>query len=123
MRIETGNSDKTILVELGRRLAQTRLDRNLSQEALAIEAGVSKATVERAEAGQPVKSTSLIRLLRALGRLEALDSLLPEPLPSPIERLDLQGRRRRRARGARQDAGDESGPWRWAEDAEREGER
>jgi transcriptional regulator with XRE-family HTH domain len=122
MRINAENSDETVLAELGRRLERTRLDRNLSQEALALEAGVSKATVERAEAGQPVKSTSLIRLLRALGRLEALDSLLPEPLPSPIERLDLQGRRRRRARGPRGEAGSEDRPWSWG-DEEGDGNR
>jgi putative transcriptional regulator len=116
MKIEVNLSDNAVLKELGKRLAQTRLERNLSQERLAIEAGVSKATIERLEAGEPVKSTSLIRVLRSLGRLEALDQLLPEPLPSPIERIRLQGRRRQRARspGVGQ-GGEEKGPWRWGD--------
>ncbi len=118
MRLEGGHSDETVLAEIGGRLARTRLERNLSQEQLALEAGVSKATVERLEAGEAVKSTSLIRVLRALGLLEALDRLIPEPLPSPIERLRLQGRQRQRARrGAAEGAAGETRPWRWADEA------
>ncbi len=115
MKIEPGNSDSAVLEEVGRRLARTRLERNLSQEQLARESGVSKATVERLEAGAPIKSTSLIRVLRALDRLETLDRLLPEPLPSPVERLKLQGRRRQRAGIARRSDG-ELGPWRWGDE-------
>ncbi len=117
MKIETSLNDDAVLEELGKRLAQTRLQRNLSQERLALEAGVSKATIERLEAGEPVKSTSLIRVLRSLGRLEALDQLLPEPLPSPIERIRLQGRRRQRARSPRGGQGEEKkGPWHWGDE-------
>lgn len=122
MKIEASLSDSVVLKELGERLAQTRLERNLSQERLAAEAGVSKATVERLEAGEPVKSTSLIRILRALGRLEALDQLLPEPLPSPIERIHLRGRRRQRARSPRSGPGsEEKGPWRWGDEPAADG--
>jgi transcriptional regulator with XRE-family HTH domain len=114
MRIETLNSDETILAEIGRRLARTRLERNISQEELATEAGVSKSTVERLEAGHAVKLPSFLRVLRALGQLEVLDRLVPEPLPSPVERLKLQGRRRRRAR-IPQSAG-KTEPWRWGDE-------
>jgi putative transcriptional regulator len=118
MRIDPQNSDETILRELGQRLARTRLERNLSQQRLAHEAGVSKATVERLEAGEPLKSTSLIRVLRVLGLLASLDQLVPEPLPSPVERLRLQGRQRQRARdGGRQESPQgEVGPWRWGDE-------
>lgn len=51
MHITNENDDETILAELGRRLARTRLERNISQQGLATEAGVSKRTVERIEAG------------------------------------------------------------------------
>jgi putative transcriptional regulator len=119
MKIQSNNPDEVVLREIGERLARTRLERNLSQERLAAEAGVSKRTVERLEAGEPVKSNSLIRVLRGLGQLEALDRLVPEPLPSPVERLRLQGRRRRRAGTARTTpATTPAEPWRWGDEAD-----
>ncbi|MBS1891255.1 MAG: helix-turn-helix domain-containing protein [Actinobacteria bacterium] len=117
MLIQANTPDDLVLRELGVRLARTRLEKNLSQADLAREAGVSKRTVERLEAGEAVRSNSLIRVLRALGRLEVLDRLIPEPLPSPVERLRLEGRRRRRAGGRR--AASESTPnepWRWGDE-------
>ncbi len=116
MRIENENSDQTVLVELGARLARTRLEQNISQEKLAVDAGVSKSTVERIETGREVKLTSFVRILRALGRLELLDQLVPEPLPSPIELVRTQGRRRRRAAEPRREEEEQPGPWRWADD-------
>jgi transcriptional regulator with XRE-family HTH domain len=116
MKIRAENSDEAILEELGRRLAQTRLERNVSQDGLAREAGVSKSTVERIEAGLPVKLTSFIRILRATGQLDLLDRLIPEPLPSPVERLRTHGRRRQRAASSRDVGREEPGPWRWADE-------
>lgn len=117
MRIDPNSSDSVVLREVGARLANTRLERNVSQQALAVEAGVSKATIERLESGEPIKSTSLIRVLRTLGLLETLDRLVPEPLPSPVERLRLQGRRRLRAGAPRSVRGErETEPWRWADE-------
>lgn len=114
MKIEAENSDEAVLDELGHRLARTRLERNVSQEQLAAEAGVSKSTVERLEAGRPVKLGSFVRVLRALGQLDVLDRVLPEPLPSPIERIRLQGRQRRRAGRSRgPHTPDPDAPWTW----------
>lgn len=121
MEIDPNGSDALVLGELGRRLARTRLERNLSQQQLAHEAGVSKTTIERLEAGEPIKSTSLVRALRALGLLDALNRLIPEPLPSPVERLRLQGRQRRRARGSRREIPPEDArPWRWGDEEDRD---
>lgn len=120
MKIEVHNSDDAVLTELGRRLANTRLQRNISQDELATEAGVSKSTVERLEAGKAVKLQSFVRVLRALDLLGELDRLVPKPLPSPIERLSTQGRRRKRASGSRgggsrPGGGDEPGDWTWSD--------
>jgi transcriptional regulator with XRE-family HTH domain len=114
MKLENANSDQVILEELGSRLARRRLDRNLTQGELAHEAGVSRATIERLEAGHAVKSTSLIRVLRSLDQLAALDRLVPEPVPSPIERIRLGGRQRRRAAGSRApQPPQDPEPWTW----------
>ena len=118
MRIESQLTDDAVLAELGSRLARTRLQRNLTQAGLGDEAGIGLATVQRLEAGQPARLTSLIRVLRVLGLLDALELLVPEPTPSPIERLKLQGRQRRRATHSRP-AGEtavERKPWVWGDE-------
>src|ERR1700680_4147492 len=101
MLITNSTTDGAILQELGERLARTRLERDLTQAQLAHEPGLASLTVLRLERGEAVRLTSLIRVLRVLGLLEALDRLIPAPTPSPIERIKLQGRRRQRASGAR----------------------
>lgn len=108
------SSDAAVLAELGGRLERTRLERNVSQQQLATEAGLSKRTVERIEAGEETKLSNLVRVLRALGMLDRLDALVPEPLPSPIEQLKLRGRRRRRARRSAT-AQRPAAPWSWGD--------
>lgn len=115
--IDSTNSDDAILAELGARLARTRLERNMSQQQLAVEAGLSKRTIERMEAGEEGKLSNLVRVLRALDLLDRLDALVPEPLPSPIEQLKLRGRRRRRAgRSAAARRAEPAAPWRWGDE-------
>jgi transcriptional regulator with XRE-family HTH domain len=117
MRIDKRLTDEAVLGELGRRLARWRLERNLSQAEFGEEAGIGRRTLQRLEAGEPVQLSSLIRVLRVLGLLESLDHLVPEPAPSPLERLKLAGRERRRARRREAgDAGDEAEPWTWGDE-------
>ena len=122
MKINGYLTDEAVLAELGSRLERTRLERNLTQRELAIEAGVERKALQRIEAGESVKLTSLIRVLRALGLLDALDRLVPEPVPSPIELLKLHGRSRRRASGERlrsAPARGQTAPWRWGDETTR----
>jgi transcriptional regulator with XRE-family HTH domain len=119
MKIDRYLTDETVLGELGSRLERTRLERNLTQRQLAQEAGVERKAVLRIEAGEPVRITSFIRVLRALGLLEALEQLVPEPLPSPVELVKLRGRTRRRAsgrHGRRPAERGEARPWHWGDE-------
>ncbi len=90
-------TDPAVLAEIGQRLAQHRLDKNLTQAELAKEAGVSKRTLIRLEGGESTQLTNLIRILRALDLLANLDAFIPPPVPSPIEQLRSGGKRRKRA--------------------------
>ena len=115
MKIGPHATDDAVLGELGARLRRHRLRRDQTQQQLADEAGVSKRTVERLEAGESTQLSSFLRICRALGLLEGFDALAPEPLPSPIERLRGQGSERQRASGK----GDEPAPpWRWGDEDE-----
>ncbi len=120
MNITTQLTDDAILRELGKRLAATRLGSNLTQAALAEQAGVSKRTLERLESGEVATQLSgFVRVCRALGLTERLDLLVPEPVPSPLAQMKLQGRQRQRASGKRTSSqrGDADGPgiWTWGE--------
>lgn len=98
MKISSQAVDAVILRELGTRLARVRLEKNFTQAALAEQAGVSKRTLERIEAGGPTQLVNLVRVCRALNLLDRFETLIPEPLISPVMQLKLQGKQRQRAK-------------------------
>jgi transcriptional regulator with XRE-family HTH domain len=115
MRITSGQTDQAILGELGERLAAARLGRNLTQAALADQAGVSKRTVERLESGQVATHLSgLLRVCRALGLLDRFDALVPESTPGPVAQLQLKGKTRQRASRKRPAPGGKKA-WTWGD--------
>jgi transcriptional regulator with XRE-family HTH domain len=119
MHFDELTTDAAVLAELGRRLERHRLERNWTQAEMAAEAGIGQATVQRAERGQSVQMTSMIKLLRTLGLLAGLDLAIPESIDLPIAQLDRQQRNiRRRARGRRggraaEPTEPDEEPWRW----------
>lgn len=98
MKMTGDLTDDVILSELGDRLTQARLAKNLTQAQLAIQAGISKRTVERLESGElATQLSAFIRVCRVLNLIEHFESLIPETAPSPIAQLRSRGRVRRRA--------------------------
>jgi transcriptional regulator with XRE-family HTH domain len=116
MELSDQISDTAILQEMGERFARRRLDQNRTQAELAREAGVSKRTVERLEKGGSTQVSSLIRVMRALGLLANLDTLVPPAVPSPMERLKLQGRERRRASSGERASESSRDTWTWGDE-------
>lgn len=113
MKISPHLTDQAVLQELGARLAAARIERNLTQAVVAEQAGVSKRTVERLESGEVATQLSgFVRVCRALGLLERFESVLPEPVPGPMEQLRRQGRKRQRATGNKAVSG-QSAKWTW----------
>jgi transcriptional regulator with XRE-family HTH domain len=102
MKITRQATDDAVLAELGGRLARIRVERNLTQAQLAEQSGVSKRTVERLESGAVATQLSgFIRVCRVLDVLDRFDTLIPEPVPSPVAQLKLRGKQRQRAYTAR----------------------
>ncbi len=98
MKITRDATDDAILGELGGRLKQVRLEKNLTQAQLATEAGISKRTLERLESGElATQLSALFRVCRVLGLVEQFENLIPETAPSPMAQLKSRGRTRRRA--------------------------
>ena len=123
MRFTNLLSDEAVNEEIGRRVAAARLELQMTQADLAEAAGVSKRTVERLEDGEPPQLVNWIRCLRALGKLEGLERLLPETPVNPVDLLKARRRRRIRARPSRTDPrrsapADTTGPpgWTWSDD-------
>lgn len=90
-------SDLDLLTELGKRLRQARVNRNISQKELAEKAGISSRTVQNAEEGKPASIKVWIAMLRALGLLDQLDNFMPVQQISPIILAEAQSRQRQRA--------------------------
>lgn len=122
MHIDKIMTNAAVLNELGRRLERHRLERNWTQARMAVEAGVGQATVQRAERGQSVQMTSMIKLLRALDLLAGLDAVIPESIVLPIAQLEREQRKTRRRRRARARRGEGPAgepaqtPWRWGDE-------
>jgi len=117
MKFNSVLTDNAVLQEIGERMAQLRLSRNLTQGSLAELAGMSKRTIERLERGEAgVRLTAFVRASRALGLIERMESFLPPPAPAPIAQMKLQGRMRRRASGRRKPLAAPK-PWRWGDES------
>jgi len=115
MKISTELTDQTLLQEIGERLARARIDLDLTQAALAEKSGVAKRTIERLESGEAATQLSgFLRVCRALGLLERIDLMLPEPTPGPMAQLKQQGHLRQRATGKKAAAEPEK-KWTWGE--------
>lgn len=113
MHIESSLNDETVLGEIGQRLSKRRIELGHTQADLADQAGISKRTVERIEAGKPTQITNIIRILRILGWLENLERLMPDAGPSPMDLLKLKGKERQRASKQRVQSNE---PWTWGDE-------
>jgi transcriptional regulator with XRE-family HTH domain len=121
MKLTTTLTDAAVLQELGARLARRRIDGNFTQAELADQAGISKRTLERMEAGGGTDTVMVIRALRALKLFEGLESLVPDIPQSPMALLKQKGHARKRVGSRRKVSAPPAGkkparPWKWGEE-------
>lgn len=107
-------SPEAIESELGQKLDRLRLSKNINQSTLAKEAGVSRRTISRLENGEGISLDTLIRVMRALGVVDRLATLLPDPTTRPVERIKLGGRERKRARMKKTS---DTAAWAWGQES------
>lgn len=94
-------TDLELLGALGGRLRACRLQANLTAADVATRAGLNRNTVVNAERGANPRLLTVVRMLRVLGRLDALDACLPPPAISPLQLVARAGQPRLRARPSR----------------------
>lgn len=98
--INLSMTDRAIAKELGNRLRQRRLNKDMSQKQISVAAGISITAIQGAERGETTILT-LIKILRVLKSLDALDAFLPEIEVSPLALARLEGKKRQKASGKR----------------------
>lgn len=94
-------TDAEVLRELGARLRAWRLQQNLGVVDLAERTGLNRNTIVNAEAGANPRLDTLVKILRVLGRLDAVEAFLPPPTVSPLELLKRARQPRKRASRAK----------------------
>jgi transcriptional regulator with XRE-family HTH domain len=81
------STPEELQLELGRRLRQLRLSKNLDQRTTAQKAGIARAALQNLEAGRGSSVKTLLRTLKALNYLEGIEILAPEPTIRPLALL------------------------------------
>lgn len=97
-RVQT---DQVLALTVGERLKTLRLKRNISLETVAENAAISRQTLHLLLNQGKGTLINLIAVLRAIGELERLSSLMEEVRPSPLQIIKMEGKKRRRATGRR----------------------
>ena len=98
-------TNNAIAQEIGHRIEQLRLEKNITQQQLADEIGLSRVSYRKLAQGA-AKFENIIAALRALGRLDLIEQLVPETTFSPMAQLKLKGKQPKRASRQRNDASD-----------------
>lgn len=92
----TEKTASALTENIGERLKQARLNRDLTQAEVANLAGVARKTVLNAEKGK-VQLDIFVAIMMALDLTEHLNLFLPEQEISPLQLAKLQGKKRQRA--------------------------
>lgn len=110
MNINTMSSS-AICKEIGQRLKRARLNANHTQKEVADRAGLSVTAVQSVERGEALLE-SVVSVLVALDMIEQIQNFVPEQEISPLQLVKLQGKKRQRASGSReQDVSEKTSEW------------
>jgi len=95
------NLDQAIAGAIVAHVQAIRLKKNMSLEDVAKNAGMSRQTLHALLNQGKGTLINLVAVLRAVGELERLSSLLEEIRPSPLQVIRMEGKKRQRASGRR----------------------
>lgn len=117
MRLNELMTDESLLMEIGSRLRDMRINANMRQDDLADKASISRSTVSKIERGKQVGISEFLRYMRAVELLESLDNVIWDTSMSPLKlaREKKKDRKRGRVGRARAPAG-APGAMVWPED-------
>lgn len=113
MRIDYYSSTNDVLIEMGRRIKAERIEMSVTQKELAEMVNVSEKTISNAENGKDVSFSTIIDILRAMGKLQSLDVILPETQIRPSQIMAL-GKPRERVKKSAKYRNDSD--WKWGDE-------
>lgn len=90
-------SDPHIVKEIGNKLKQMRLKKNITQDELAKLSGLNRATISQLENGRAATLLTFVQVLRALNKLDVLNIFSEETEISPLRIAKLKTQSRLRA--------------------------
>ena len=94
-------SNEAILRLLGTQIKQMRLNKNLTQNELAKQTGLSRSAISIMENRGSGSMNTFVQILRNLDKLEILDQFITEAPVSPLQIAKLHGKTRQRASSVR----------------------
>lgn len=99
----TIRSAKELQLDLGKRMRQLRLSRNLDQRTTAEKAGIAERSLRNLETGQVSTTYTLLQTLKALDYTQGIEMLAPDVTVNPLAllRTPKPPQRVRRPRGPR----------------------
>ena len=111
MRIDKNLTADATLMEIARRVKQTRILTPMTQEELAAKSFVSLPTIRRFEAGHDVGFLKALAILKALDLESSIDALVPDQSERPS--LYVSGYRGRK-RASKRNKPNEN--WKWGDE-------
>ena len=91
-------TNDAIMRQIGSKLKELRIEKNMKQAMLADAAGVSVFTISSVENGKATSLLTIVQLLRALEHLDYLDSFFQEEAMSPIAYAKLMKNNKKKER-------------------------
>ncbi|MFO7658838.1 MAG: helix-turn-helix transcriptional regulator [Bacteroidales bacterium] len=94
-------TDRAIVRMIGNEIKRIRLEKNITQEKLSLEAGIGRSFLSQLENGRPASLLTVVQILRALQKLDLLKEFVYEPVISPMMIAKSEDEKRQRARNRR----------------------
>lgn len=106
-------TNDAILRQIGSKLKELRIEKNMKQAELADASGVSVFTISSVENGKTTSQLTIVQLLRALGHLDYLNRFFQEETISPIAYAKLLKNNKKKIRVKSSSADTNKGDSEW----------
>jgi transcriptional regulator with XRE-family HTH domain len=91
-------SDLDVIRQIGKEIKRLRIEKNITQQMLSLNAGIDRSFLSQIENGRATSLLTIIQILRALQRLDLLSPFYQEPALSPMILAKLENHKRLRAK-------------------------